>query len=1022
MIYFTRFVVSPCCGGFRAAIGGNGYGALLPPEKGFFLPRVKMEKNTRNWILLGPVIALALTALGITVEQVFESPGIITLPRIGLVGFMSLAGLFLGYLAGRRADRHMRSARALEQAGATINALVESAPLPILSLANDGTISHLWNPTAREMLQDAGGKLFADLVAPGQESLIETFNGALARKRAFDGLEIRISIPGKGLAHCLAYGRPLEGFLDEGSSHVLVLVDQSEQKQAQEALDTQRRQLLSIFDSIDEPITVTDPATHELLYINQAVRKQWGECLGAKCYEALQGLCEPCPWCTNDSLFGENAVDSYIWQHHNEKNGRWYRCTDKVIRWTDGRFVRFEMAMDITERVRTDEMLKEAHEEIKQAYARIQQDMEHRRAAEARLAESESRYRLLAQNIHDGIWTVDKNLCFTFISPSHDRLVGYPMEELLGKPATFPVPAENRKKALAGLKKAVKLFKETGKPFELKPQEMEVVRKDGTRVWVEIQTSFLQDENGQFMGFVGVTRNISDRKKAQQALAHSEAKYRDLVENAADIIYTVDPNGVFMEVNRAFLDEGGYQITEIIGKNFNFMLHPDDVQIAINAYTAGLSGQNVAFEMRSRRKDGTYGYYSFTNRPLYDGDGVVVALHGIARDISKRKQAEDALRDSEARYRTLFETGPDAIFLVDPVSGSIQDANAAASRLLGRERQDIIGIHHSDLHPQEYEAENEARLAQFRGAGERGEAQASWTSFVQGAFGKEIPVEISGQMIRIHNRSAVQFIVRDISLRKKMEEEIVKARKLEAMALLAGGIAHDFNNLLSVILSGIEISQTEAKTQGATLKHIDDARAACLRARDLTRRFITFSTGGTPITKAVSPEKLLREAADLIPRDNGLLVELNLAPDLWDMEADANQVLGALADIINNAKEAMGGKGRLFIDCENLLVNGSGSPQAVMLPSGRFVHIVVADTGCGISEADLPRIFDPYFSTKQRGSIRGMGMGLTVAGSIIKKHGGAIDVQSVCGQGTTVHLYLPAAKVKPLNPPLPGAD
>ncbi|MDI6797032.1 MAG: PAS domain S-box protein [Desulfatibacillaceae bacterium] len=981
-----------------------------------------MEKNTRNWILLGPVIAVALTVLGMTVEQVFESPGIVTLPRIGLIVFMSITGLFLGYLTGRRTDRHMRSARALEQAGATINALVESAPLPILSLSTDGTISHLWNPTARQILANAHGRRFMDFVAPGQEAVIEILQNALAQKSAFDGLEMQILRPDKSSAACLAYGRPLEGFLEKDSGHVLVLVDRSEQKKAQEALDIQRRQLLSIFDSIDEPITVTDPVTYELLYINKAVKKQWGECIGEKCYEALQGLCEPCPWCTNDSLFGENAVDTYIWQHYNEKIGRWYRCTDKVIRWTDGRFVRFEMALDITERVRTDEMLKEAHEEIKQAYARIQQDMAHRRAAEARLAESESRYRLLAQNIHDGIWTIDENLCFTFISPSHDRLVGYPMEELIGKPSSFLVAAENRKKTLAGLERAVKIFKETGKPFELKPQELEIVRKDGTRLWVEIQTSFLQDENGQFMGFVGVTRNISDRKKAQQALAHSEAKYRDLVENAADIIYTVDPNGVFMEVNRAFLEEGGWQVTDIIGKNFNFMLHPDDVEVAINAYTAGLSGQNVAFEMRSRRKDGTYGYYSFTNRPLYDGDGVVVALHGIARNISARKQAEDALRDSEARYRTLFETGPDAIFLVDPVSGAIQDANAAAVRLLGKDRQDMIGMHHSKLHPEEYAPENEARLAQFQSIPNPDSARLSWTSFVVDAFDKEIPVEISGQMIRIHNRPALQFIVRDISLRKKMEEEIVKARKLEAMALLAGGIAHDFNNLLTVILSGIEISQTQAKNQNAMLNHLDEARTACLRARDLTRRFITFSTGGAPATKAVSPEKLLLEAVKLVPKDNGLQVELNLAPNLWDMEADENQVLGALADILNNAKEAMGGRGKLVIDCENVLVNGADNPATVMLLSGRFVHIAVVDCGCGILAADLPRIFDPYFSTKQRGATRGMGMGLTVAGSIIKKHGGAIDVQSVYGEGTTVHLYLPAAKVKPNDPPLPGAD
>ena len=524
--------------------------------------------------------------------------------------------------------------------------------------------------------------------------------------------------------------------------------------QAQQELDRERRQLLSIFDSIDEPIYVSDPDTYELLYVNNAMKHYVGNVTGKKCHEALQALDSPCPFCTNASLFGEHAVQSYVYQIQNRRTGRWYRCMDKAIRWPDGRMARCEVAVDISERMHTEKLLQEAHDELRKANEQLRKDIEKRELIEKKLAESEAKYRMAAENIHDGIWMCGTDLRFSYSSPSHSRLLGYTIEETLGRSLFFSLVPEQRKQAENEVHKALDMLEKLGPgSVRLQVRRQEHFRKDGQRVWLEVQSSFLHDAKGRFQGFLGVARDITQRVQAENALAESEARYRDLIDCAMNIIYTVDTEGRFLEANQAFFAESGYEPSEITGKRFDFLVHPDDMDTAYAAFGKCLAGQSCSFEMRVTNKEGRTGWYSFTNRPIKREDGSTKAIHGIVHDISRRKVAEQDLIESQELYYALFEAMPDATVLIDPATGQILDANQEATDLLERPYPELIGMHYTCILPPELEKQSQELFADARKALKDGEHMKPVAYTVLRAGGTRVPVWIHARQFTVHGKS-----------------------------------------------------------------------------------------------------------------------------------------------------------------------------------------------------------------------------------------------------------------------------
>ncbi len=245
---------------------------------------------------------------------------------------------------------------------------------------------------------------------------------------------------------------------------------------------------------------------------------------------------------------------------------------------------------------------------------------------------------------------------------------------------------------------------------------------------------------------------------------------------------------------------------------------------------------------------------------------------------------------------------------------------------------------------------------------------------------------------------------KEMAQRKKMENEILNAQRLESIGTLAGGIAHDFNNLLTAILGNISLARRSGDTENMPEK-LEAAERACIRAQDLTRQLLTFSKGGAPVKKTISLARLLKECVPFTLRGSNVKGELDIPQDLWPVEVDPGQLHQVIGNLVINADQAMPEGGKITVSAQNTEIE---KDNQLLLKAGSYVEISVADRGVGIAEKHLQRIFDPFFSTKRKGS----GLGLATSYSIIKNHGGRITVDSRIGDGTTFQLYIPAAPGK----------
>ncbi len=370
--------------------------------------------------------------------------------------------------------------------------------------------------------------------------------------------------------------------------------------------------------------------------------------------------------------------------------------------------------------------------------------------------------------------------------------------------------------------------------------------------------------------------------------------------------------------------------------------------------------------------------------------------YGIAalRTRTAHEAAQRALAESEEKYRKLVETANDAIFLADAETGTILDANRAAERLLGRARDEIIGMHQSGLHPP---AERERYIRVFREHVETGEGVNEDVT-VQRRDGRCVPVQVSANTLRLGAREVLQGIFRDVSALRRAEERLRQAQKMEAIGLLAGGIAHDFNNLLSPIIGYTELALLRLPEDHPASQGLGQVLAAANRAKDLVRQILTFSRQETSDKRPLRLEPLVKETVQFLQSSIPACVELrtDLDPGAGPVLCDPTEIQQILMNLCTNAYQAVG--------------TGGGSIEIRLAqPGGGPVVLSVSDDGQGIAPEVIDRIFEPYFSTKPQGE--GTGLGLALVHGIVESHGGRIEVDSEVGRGTTVTVYLPEADV-----------
>lgn len=373
----------------------------------------------------------------------------------------------------------------------------------------------------------------------------------------------------------------------------------------------------------------------------------------------------------------------------------------------------------------------------------------------------------------------------------------------------------------------------------------------------------------------------------------------------------------------------------------------------------------------------------------------------------------DSLQQSEEKYRSLVETTSDFVWEVDE-SGAYTYASPAIREILGYEPEEMIGLKIFDFAPSDKKKEAKEKFAEFAKFEKSFERLENETCHKNGS---RVVLETSGVPVIDSNGrvSGYRGIGRDITERlrieeerKKLENHIVQFQKLKAFEKMAGGIAHDFNNLLSIILGSLTLAGDECG--GNISKYLRKAEEASFRARDLTSQLITFSGIGAPATIPGSIGELARETANSILSDMKVQCEYVLPDNLWPVKFDKFQMKRAIENVIANAVESMPDGGRIRISAENVEFETEKNITTVPVPvpMGKYVKLTIKDRGVGISGEHLAHVFDPYFSTKELGARKGMGLGLATTYSIINRHGGFISAESEIGKGTGIIILLPA--------------
>jgi PAS domain S-box-containing protein len=372
-------------------------------------------------------------------------------------------------------------------------------------------------------------------------------------------------------------------------------------------------------------------------------------------------------------------------------------------------------------------------------------------------------------------------------------------------------------------------------------------------------------------------------------------------------------------------------------------------------------------------------------------------------NLKERGKLEAARKKSEKEqqiFMSLVENSTDLIGIAS-LDGKVFYLNPAGRKLVGLDGPEAAG----KTRIRDYSREEDIpRLQKMVGSLQkkgtwRGEARIRHFK-----TGMPVPVEMHAFVIRDAKTGqpiAVATINRDISVRKKMEEDMARSEKLDSIGVLAGGIAHDFNNLLTAIFGNITLAKMYANRQSDVYKRLEESEKAAERARDLTQQLLTFSKGGAPVKKTIALQELGKESANFVLRGSNVKCEFSFPADLWHVEADEGQISQVLNNIIINANHAMSEGGTVQMYCGNVVVDQSDP----LLAKGKYILISIMDHGTGITKEHLSKIFDPYFTTKKKGS----GLGLSTSYSIVRSHGGHITVESFPGIGTTFKIYLPAS-------------
>lgn len=637
----------------------------------------------------------------------------------------------------------------------------------------------------------------------------------------------------------------------------------------------------------------------------------------------------------------------------------------------------------------------------------IYNDVTLHRQAEEKIHQSEEKYRTIIEQMEEGYFEIDLAGNFTFTNDAENKMLDYSRDELIGMNYRQFMDKTHAQQAYQIFHHVFK----TGEPMQ--SAYGEVIRKNGMKGFYEISISLIRNTEGRPVGFRGVSRDITERRQAEEKLRMQEQLFRTLAEQSSDIIVLVDKRGSIVYQSPALEDFLGYKPKDRIGLNAFQEIHPDDLNKILYYFNILINKSNASYQqtdVRIRHKNGGFREFEILAKGISKND-IVEKVVANLRDVTERKQAVEALRASEELYTQLVNTIPDVVIRTD-LAGKITFANDYTIQRGGYRWDEIEGHNIIEFIPEEERARAVQNIMRIITEGRQG----PYEYHIILKNGVKIPFEVSSGIFRGEDELpfGLVHVCRDIRIRKKdekekeqLQERLNQAQKMESVGRLAGGVAHDFNNMLGVILGHTELAM-ERKVPDSRLQiHLQEIRKAAERSASLTRQLLAFARKQTVSPKIIDINDAVTGMIKMLQRLIGEDIALTWLPgmNIWPIRIDPSQVDQILANLCVNSRDAISGVGKVSIESGNITVDEAFCTGHADFVPGDYVFLSISDDGCGMDKETRGKLFEPFFTTKDLG--KGTGLGLAIIYGIVRQNKGFISVYSEPGQGSTFSIFLP---------------
>jgi len=682
----------------------------------------------------------------------------------------------------------------------------------------------------------------------------------------------------------------------------------------------------------------------------------------------------------------------------------------------------------IEDLTQANQLIQSKYDEVKRLFNDLemsnQQLLESKKVLETQkseLVESERKYRLLAENVSDTIWILDLHLLkFEYISPSVEKNRGFTSEEAMAMDLEETLSPSSLEMVSKILTEELAYDNHTDvDPHRSRIIEIEQSVKGEGYTWAEATMSFVRDKNGVPKSIMGVTRDISERKRAEREIAKSEKKYRNLFENGSDLICIHDLDGNLLETNIQYKEDYGWRPEDLQGINIREIL-PEKHKPNFEKYLGRIieNGEDEGY-LKGITSSGREVILEYRNKLIFDEKRQPKAVHGAARDVTQRIKYERALKESEEKYKQIVKHAPAGIFELDVENIKFVSVNEVMCAYTGFTQDDFLRMDPLSLvHEESREKVNKLvdRVAQ----GEKNPPVMELT--ILGKNGQELSV-ITNSRIFFENDEPknAMTVVHDLTEIRKAEEEkrtleikLQNAKKLESLGALAGGVAHDLNNILSGIVSYPDLLLLDIEPDSPIRAPLLTIKKSGEKAAEIVQDLLTLARRSVAIKKTVCPNQIVSdfitspEYIKIVGEISNITLETKISEGILNILGSYTHLSKTVMNLVSNAADAMPAGGEITISTKDCYIDKPYTGFEIV-PQGEYVVIEISDTGIGMPSSDLDKIFEPFYTKKVLGR-SGTGLGMSLVWGTVKDHDGFIDIITEEGSGTTFVLFFPASR------------